>query len=349
MADLQAGFVYSGTSPNNSVTASNLNSVVGAASILPAFISNKPLVNSLADADMLLLLQASSGTLQRVSATNAIPTGKSSRMVRNLVAKNNSGTPTTQIDITADEILLRTATSGVYHLSGLSVTLDITVYTAGPTVNGRDFATLTAETWYYFYAISDGSNIGALLSASATSPTLPTSYTYYTLLGAVRYDRTSVLTKFLQRDNDVWIQMASNAGSSDSSSKNSNPFTGATPAEFNNVSLDTLGGGTTTFQSADLSRCIPPNLVAKLRGIIGATSGTTNVYTVASFCAGTQTTATTFVGGQIFPVTFTAACLGFRQCSPFEVGIYTSQTIYWAVDAGGTRHNMRITGFTLNL
>lgn len=55
-------------------------------------------------------------------------------------------------------------------------------------VNGLDTGTLAASTWYYVYVIYNGTTTAGLFSLSSTSPTLPSGYTYFARVGAVRTD-----------------------------------------------------------------------------------------------------------------------------------------------------------------
>ena len=58
----------------------------------------------------------------------------------------------------------------------------------GNGVNGLDTGTLAASTWYYVYVIYNGTTTAGLFSLSSTSPTLPSGYTYFARVGAVRTD-----------------------------------------------------------------------------------------------------------------------------------------------------------------
>lgn len=76
-----------------------------------------------------------------------------------------------------------TVTDGTNFISvPISATCDLG--TSGA-VNGLDTGTIATSTWYYIYAISTGSLHGTLASTSATSPTLPSGYTYKARIGAV--------------------------------------------------------------------------------------------------------------------------------------------------------------------
>jgi len=106
---------------------------------------------------------------------------------RNLMIKNNAANPNHQLDILADEIILQDTNGNSLRVSAVNHTVDITV--SG--VNGLDTGTKAPSTWYHIWEIAkaDGTKAG-LLSASATSPTMPSGYTYRAYLGAV-YNNSS--------------------------------------------------------------------------------------------------------------------------------------------------------------
>lgn len=85
-------------------------------------------------------------------------------------------------------------------LAGADKTLDITASGA----NGLDTGSEAANTWYYIYLImKDDGTVNGLLSASATSPTLPSGYTKKRLVGAVRNNASSNFIQFKQVGNHV--------------------------------------------------------------------------------------------------------------------------------------------------
>ena len=77
---------------------------------------------------------------------------------------------------------------------------DITVDITSSGVNGLDTGSEAADTWYYIFMIYNPSSglVRGLLSASATSPTMPSGYTKKRLVGAVRNDGSSNFRQFLQ-------------------------------------------------------------------------------------------------------------------------------------------------------
>jgi len=71
-------------------------------------------------------------------------------------------------------------------------------------VNGLDVGTVAADTWYYPWLIYNPTTDteAGLLSLNATSPTLPSGYTYFRKVrGAVLTDSSSNILGFTQNDN----------------------------------------------------------------------------------------------------------------------------------------------------
>lgn len=143
-----------------------------------------------------------------------------------LVVNNNATTPNTKIDVSAGYLNMRNS-SGV-GMCASGVTFTINAATNG--ANGLDTGSMAASTWYYVWAISNGSVNAGLLSTSSTSPTLPSGYTYYTLLGAVRSNASTAFLKFKQSNKDVFYY-----------------------AYFN-----VTGGSATSWTSIDVSAYVPP-------------------------------------------------------------------------------------------
>lgn len=106
---------------------------------------------------------------------------------RNLVVTPNATTPATQLDITADEIILQDSTGDVHRATAVSLTADISSF---DTANGRDFLTLVADTVYHVWVIWDGTTLASLISDSESAPTFPTtdSYTHMAYCGIVHND-----------------------------------------------------------------------------------------------------------------------------------------------------------------
>jgi hypothetical protein len=113
--------------------------------------------------------------------------------------RNNAGTPASQIDIAAAEMVMDNASGGSYYTENYGTcTINFGVVGAA----GLDAGAIAANTWYYIYAIGTGIANSCLVSTSATAPVLPTGYTYKMRIGSIRtYTATATLWLFSQRGN----------------------------------------------------------------------------------------------------------------------------------------------------
>jgi hypothetical protein len=133
------------------------------------------------------------GTWHQVSMASAM-----GGMTRNLVVQQNSGTPTTQIDVDADAVIVEANNNVAFRLN--SVNLTINAATTG--ANGLEAGSLSLSTWYSVWVIfnpTTGTTAG-LLSSSATAPTMPTDYTAKARVGWVRTNSSSQFVRTIQRD-----------------------------------------------------------------------------------------------------------------------------------------------------
>jgi hypothetical protein len=136
---------------------------------------------------------------QRVSGASVVPSaalcGASS-----LKIVNDSGSPSSVIDITANSAVMANPTSNanVYRAS-VSVSLNITTGTSGTsTANGMDGAAIGANNFVNAWLIDNGTTTAALGSPSTTAPVLPAGYMYQCRLGAMKVDGSSNLYRTLQ-------------------------------------------------------------------------------------------------------------------------------------------------------
>lgn len=118
---------------------------------------------------------------------------------KGLVCRTNAATPASKVDASASELVVKNGAGQAVLLSAVSVTADIAVAGA----NGLDTGAEAANTWYYLWVIHNGATAAALLSLSATAPTMPAGYTHKALVSAVRNDGSSNFLVFLQKGN-VW-------------------------------------------------------------------------------------------------------------------------------------------------
>jgi hypothetical protein len=156
-----------------------------------------------------------SGGWRPVGSTNARTI---SGAFRNLKIVNDSGAPTTTMDITADALTLEDAFGNAYRALGVSVA---PVMTAGG-INGLDTGSIVNNiiTWYAEYVIYNPATntVAGLYSLSASAATLlasgnmPAGYTFAALVGWVRTDgaATARWMRMLQYGrNWRWVMVAS--------------------------------------------------------------------------------------------------------------------------------------------
>lgn len=111
----------------------------------------------------------------------------------------NGGTPYTQIAVTADQVVLFNASNLAY----LAVSPSIIISTGTSGANGLDTGPVANSTWYSVWLIYNGTSVSGLLSASATTPTMPSGYTHKARLGWIRTNASGNLYRTLQYGRKV--------------------------------------------------------------------------------------------------------------------------------------------------
>jgi len=115
---------------------------------------------------------------------------------KGFVQSNNVGVPTVRVDLSSSAVIVTNSSNyGVAFSSPPTCTIDFTANGAA----GLDTGSLTTSTWYYTYYISNGATLSCLGSLSATSPTLPSGYTFAMRVGAISTDGSSHFYNTLQK------------------------------------------------------------------------------------------------------------------------------------------------------
>lgn len=134
--------------------------------------------------------------------------------MQGLHLENDSTTPDEIIDI--DPGICRSDDNTRNMVSTSTISVDIT----DSGLNGLDTGSVAADTWYAVYLImrSDTDAVGGLISASFSSPTLPTNYDKKRYLGAIKTDSSSDIRTFSMPKgcgNVRWIYWKQNSIGSD--------------------------------------------------------------------------------------------------------------------------------------
>lgn len=208
---------------------------------------------------------------------------------RNLVVTNNSATPNSQMDIDADEVILKNSSGNSYLAESVNLTADIA--TSG--ANGLDTGAEANSTWYYLWVIYNGTTVASLISASSTSPTLPSGYTYKALVGAVYNGSGGDFIKMVQHGRKA----------------------------FSAWQLVTNTLPTTSYVSISLAAYVPPNAKSVLITIFGFAAPSANPN---SFVAPNAADDLSIVSK------FSAGTGSGSGCSiDIEAPITTAQTVYY--------------------
>lgn len=164
--------------------------------------------------------------------------------------------------MTAARVTVRDAAGASVELFNVLEALTMTNTGAG----GLDTGSLAASTWYYFYLIYNPTtgDIAALASRSAKSPTLPSGYTYFRRMGALRTDATA---------NKYPLRMAW----SDSNAEYRPYKTGSNLTDWPTIQAGALGtvGGTPTFSAVAVTSFFPPT-ASRIRFLHGNAWGSNN-------------------------------------------------------------------------
>lgn len=237
---------------------------------------------------------------------------------RNLVAQNNTGTPTTKVDIAADAIQLLDASNNSYVARSFSTTVNIGVNGA----NGLDTGSAANSTWYYFHAIYDATTNtqAGLLSTSASAPTLPAGYTFSALLGAVYNTGAGTLQVFYQQDRRVALIETT-------------IFTAKASAANATYELYQVGAG---GSDVDLRTIIPP-IAKRLSGFSGTSQG-------GMFVAASSTgMGASFGWGQPVGSTFD----NYTWSTPYDIPLVTAQTFYWKTLTTAGSCRLAVSGYAI--
>jgi hypothetical protein len=207
---------------------------------------------------------------------------------KNLVITNNSATPNSQVDIDADEIILKNASGIAYLASSVNLTANI----AASGANGLDTGAEVGGTWYYLWVIYNGTTVASLISASSTAPTMPSGYTYKALLGAIYNDVSGNFIKMRQIDRLAFITRTT--------------ITTSIPG--------------TTYSSLSLSAVVPPNAKSVFiqRSDQFGASANASLSTSPTNADDLPAVTTSESGGGT----------SYRHTFTFELPIVESQTIY---------------------
>lgn len=243
------------------------------------------------------------GLVENVDATNLGRYLVQARSgAKRLACINNSGTPNTLFDCSADEVVLRNSNGYTTMRVAATGTVTCNVGTAGPVANGRDqSAAFSASSWVHFWWIAkvDGT-IATIASASADAPSLPSEYTHYAYIGAVYFDGSSHLRKTGIRGSRAYY------------------------VDAINDALVINGGSSTSEATVSLTGYIPPNAI----------DFQCDIYTASTSTAAARSASFGVVSGLVAARMFVgwAPAGGVSWGNAYPLLVNINQTMYYSVD-----------------
>jgi hypothetical protein len=222
------------------------------------------------------------------------------------------GNPRSKVDINANSIGLYDGSS-TKELRSVDLTADITVSGA----NGLDTGSEAAGAYYYIWVIAKSDNTSAsLLSLSATSPTMPSGYTYKKLVGVVKNDSGSYFLPFYQKNSDYMYYSAI---------------------------LVLAAGASTSVAEIDLTSGVPP--IADTALIVGQTTWLTSGSDYGTYIYADGNTVYSLMRSGFYSAS--QPTYAFRETQQFKIPLLVAQTIYYNVESATIAVYFWVNGFTL--
>ena len=226
----------------------------------------------------------------------------------NIYATTNisSSANQTTVKITADKLTVYNSSNEIKVLTSVDVSPAITASGA----NGLDTGTEATGTWYYFYVIYNGTTTAGLLSASSSSPTMPSGYTYKKFIGAIYNQNSGHFVELYQKGGRAYSWYGS--------------------AKSNNTIFNASNMAANTQSTVNPTAYIPPNADFYTFRFQGDTASTASVnihFNSGAFLNAHATNAGEQIGNSqnyIYTDTNPSTQTGGNHTLP----IITSQTFY---------------------
>lgn len=227
----------------------------------------------------------------------------------------------TQVTPTADAIIVQNSSNGTVRILSFAPGA-CNIATNG--ANGLDTGSVAASTWYAMFAIYNATTATAasLLSASFTSPTLPSGYTYSARIGAFVTDGSTNLLRISQKGNRAQYVLATN------------------PTSTVIAAHGTAGTFSTTaptLVAVSLVSFIPPTAreIFLLANTSYAANAVASVEVAPNTSWGGANNGPAGSNGNIYPVWMTGATLGQSVLVSLLVETSTTAGVAWATQAAG--------------
>lgn len=235
---------------------------------------------------------------------------------------NGSNTNSSTVNIKAAQMVLTNDAGDKITVNAVNVLAQLT---APLGVGGLDVGTENSNVWYYVYVVSDGTNVGAVISLDGSAPDATNlgAYTYHFMASVFRNDNSGNIVSFQQLGGDFWIAST----------------TVADPASITTA----LAAVTPTTA---LTTILPP-ITKYATGIIGGSVSAGNTAGLFVWMAGSLTG----LGLQAVALPFvTTAAFGFNvYAGNFRIPIFdaSAPVLYWQGHVVSTKSRVIINGYSL--
>lgn len=266
-----------------------------------------------------------------------------SSSVRRLMIQNNPSAPTTQVLITADEIVLKN-NSGQSYLANSPV-INLNIDTAG--LGGLDNSSKANNTWYGIWGIynsgsnltsgvlsrADGRNFNYLGTSSSDGiwgfgPVMPGTYTYKALLGHA-YHKVAAFDTFLTQDRRTYIN--------DTILFSSKGVNTSKTYQFYQTGI---GAGT-----VNLTGIIPANSI-RLFGNFGSSVNNNATIAIAATSGGLGANIFAAYNDQALMETTGIANAGFGASTSYEIPL-TGRAFWWKSTDTTARNIISVNGYEI--
>lgn len=229
----------------------------------------------------------------------------------------------TTSSFSAKSVVVQDANGNTRRLTSWSATVNSASSGAG----GLDTGSIASSTWYYIYAIFNPTTNtkSILMSASATSPTLPSGYTFVSgVLGAIFTDGSAHFLGFIQYGRQVQYVVGNNLSA---------------VRQMASGSAGSLSSP--TWASVAIGNYVPTAVAATIKGSLAAYTGGSggNAMAAPNNSYGAWNASTNA------PPVSAGGSQGAANV-PFEF-VIESSNIYWA--SNGSPNAIYCLGFTLNI
>lgn len=228
-------------------------------------------------------------------------------------------TSSTAVSFSAVSLTTTATTGTVIYRSTFAVSINASTVGANGLSTDISGGTLAVSTWYYIWAIDNGSAAAGLISVSSSAPLLPSGYTTQCRLGAIITDGSANIERTLQLGRYAQYVIGTNPANS---------------VKAANGTAGTGSAASPTLAAVSLASYVPPTATAVNLSLDNQYTGATVAVAFAAPNAnwGGANNGPTGSNGNIYPL-YSSNSNG--QSTTALVGLESTSVYWWSGAAGG--------------